>query len=342
MTVLGLAIFAASQLQCFSAEVCDCPLNDICHGIEEVEHLVSFPIIIGYYGYPKEIVIYGASDLSRIEMTVPAPNEYYTIEPYPGADYVFEATREAGLIHCHVQSNEQVFGKKEVLIYSRFYPPVLKYETGSANSGDPADCGNYAFVAIAPSTLKAFDGNGDEVVIEARSGSLFYLSAGDLAEEFLFGRVLYRDGITPCARAVIYVCAINGARYDTNSGSSQDGCYSIYRGVGGRLEWPRSEGIEAATGCYRLTVRVCLSQCSDCFEPEEIVLNRKEGGGIELGYHDFILPIDPPSPTPTPTATETPSPTPSATPNPADINRDGKVDHEDVYLLKQHWLEGTE
>jgi len=275
-------------------------------------------------------------------MTIPAPNEYFTIEANPEGDYIFEATREGDLIHCVVLSEAPVFAKERIRLRARFYPPVLKSMTWGARTGSLVDCGDYAFAAIAPSTLKAFDRNGEEVAIEARSGSLFYLSAGDLAEDFLFGRVLYRDGITPCARAVIYVCAINGARYDTNSGSSQDGCYSIYRGVGGRLEWPRPEGIQAATGCYRLTVRVCLSQCSDCFEPEEIVLNRKEGGGIELGYHDFILPIDPPSPTPTPTATETPTPTPSATPNPADINRDGKVDHEDVYLLKQHWLEGTE
>jgi len=212
MTVLGLAIFAASQLQCFSAEVCDCPLNDICYGAGEVERLVSFPIIIGYYGYPENIIIHGASDISKVEMTIPAPNEYFTIEANPEGDYIFEATREGDLIHCVVLSEAPVFAKERIRLRARFYPPVLKSMTWGARTGSLVDCGDYAFAAIAPSTLKAFDRNGEEVAIEARSGSLFYLSAGDLAEDFLFGRVLYRDGITPCARAVIYVCAINGAR----------------------------------------------------------------------------------------------------------------------------------
>jgi len=48
-----------------------------------------------------------------------------------------------------------------------------------------------------------------------------------------------------------------------------------------------------------------------------------------------------PTVTPSPTATETPGTAVSPTPNPADINEDGRVDHEDLILLRKAWhLEG--
>jgi hypothetical protein len=300
MAILGVAVFAALQVPCFSADVCDCPLNDLCPGVREVDHLVSYPIIIGDYGYPEDILIYGASDLSRIEMTVPVPNEYYTIAAAPEAGYIFESTREDDSIICSVQSKAQVFEEEVISLKARFSPPSLKYRELVVSKGVLEDCGGYAFVPITPSVLTAYDGDGSEVAIKGRPGSLFYLWT-EYLESFLWGHVYYRDGTTPFAGAQIHICAINGARFRSESLSLSDGYYELWDLTGVHFEWPHPEGIEAATGCYRLTVRVCLSQCSDCFEPEEIVLNRKEGGGIELGYHDFILPIDPPSPTPTPT-----------------------------------------
>jgi len=338
------AVWLVSYQFCGPAEVsnCPCPPVELCSGVDPATPLISFPSITQGLGIPRKVMLYGATDLTRVKFRIDDPVPYFTLRPEPDSPYVFEATRGENYLECQILSLGESFGVTRIQIEAFYEPPEGKWwkaEKSVLNSLEP--CGEKAYFAIQPSHVEIFDDEGNIVPLQIRPGGLF-LYPSDTFVSLLRGRVYFSDGHTPFEGARVFLCAIDGARLDGVSVSLEDGSYDLNNAQMPVTFVMTPESAGYSTACFSVEVRVCTKDCEVCLDSEELYLDQGKWGIPMVLEHDFILPIDPPSPTATPVDTETPTPTPSATPNPADINGDGKVDHEDVYLLKQHWLEGTE